>query len=244
MQLAQQITSMVLSLRKKTNLRVRQPLNKIMLPVISDKFKSQVQDIESLILSEVNIKEIEYLSETAGILVKKIKPNFKTLGPKYGKLMKQIATEVAGFTQSDITDIEIKGAYHFEVNGEAVELLVTDVEISTEDIPGWVVANSGILTVALDITLTDKLLEEGLARELVNRIQNLRKELNFEVIDKINIEIEKNNAINSALNNNYSYICSETLAESLTQVETIKIGSKVEIELTEDVKIFIAISKL
>ncbi len=244
MQLAQQITSMVLSLRKKTNLRVRQPLNKIMLPVISDKFKSQVQDIESLILSEVNIKEIEYLSETAGILVKKIKPNFKTLGPKYGKLMKQIAAEVAGFTQSDITDIEIKGAYHFEVNGEAVELLVTDVEISTEDIPGWVVANSGILTVALDITLTDKLLEEGLARELVNRIQNLRKELNFEVIDKINIEIEKNNAINSALNNNYSYICSETLAESLTQVETIKIGSKVEIELTEDVKIFIAISKL
>ncbi len=244
MQLAQQITSMVLSLRKKTNLRVRQPLNKIMLPVISDKFKTQVQDIESLILSEVNIKEIEYLSETEGILVKKIKPNFKTLGPKYGKLMKQIATEVAGFTQSDITDIENKGAYHFEVNGETVELLLSDVEIITEDIPGWVVANSGVLTVALDITLTDKLLEEGLARELVNRIQNLRKELNFEVVDKINIEIEKNNAINSALNNNYSYICSETLAETLTQVETIKIGSKVEIELTEDVKIFIAISKL
>jgi len=244
MQLAQQITSMVLSLRKKTNLRVRQPLNKIMLPVSNDRFKQQVQAVENLILSEVNIKEIEYLSDSAGILVKKIKPNFKTLGPKYGKLMKQIAAEVAGFTQNDIANIETNGVYHFKVGDENVELLLTDVDIITEDIQGWVVANSGTLTVALDITLTEKLIEEGLARELVNRIQNLRKDLNFEVTDKIKVEIEKNNAIISSLNNNFSYICSETLTESLTQVDKILNGNRVELELTDEVKIYIAISRL
>ncbi len=244
MQLAQKICSMVLSLRKKTNLRVRQPLNKIMLPVSDEKFKAQIQAVENLILSEVNIKEIEYLSESAGILVKKIKPNFKTLGPKYGKLMKQIAAEVGSFTQANILDIETKGVYNFNVDGEDVELLLSDVEIITEDIPGWVVANMGTLTVALDITLTEILIEEGLARELVNRIQNLRKELNFEVTDKISVKIEKNNAISSALNNNFSYICSETLTESLEQLDFIESIDKVEVDLTDDVKIFIAISKL
>ncbi len=244
MQLAQQITSMVLSLRKKTNLRVRQPLNKIMLPVSSDQFKKQVQAVENLILSEVNIKEIEYLSETAGVLVKKIKANFKTLGPKYGKLMKQIAIEIAGFNQETITKMEIEGLYKFKVEDEEVELLLADVEIVTEDIPGWVVANMGLLTVALDITLTEQLIEEGIARELVNRIQNLRKELNYEVTDKIIVEIEKNDAITLPLSKNFSYICSETLSESLTLVDVIHNENKVEIELSDEIKIFIVICKL
>jgi isoleucyl-tRNA synthetase len=244
MQLAQQITSMVLSLRKKTNLRVRQPLNKIMLPVSSDKFKKQVQAVENLILSEVNIKEIEYLSETAGILVKKIKPNFKTLGPKYGKLMKQIAAVVESFKQEDITKMETEGLYQFNVEGETVDLLLSDVEIITEDIPGWVVSNMGVLTVALDITLTEQLKEEGIARELVNRIQNLRKELNFEVTDKISVEIEKNDLITLSLNNNYSYICSETLSESIKLVEAISNENKVEVELSDEIKIFIGICKI
>lgn len=244
MQLAQKICSMVLSLRKKTNLRVRQPLNKIMLPVSDEKFKTQIQAVENLILSEVNIKEIEYLSESAGILVKKIKPNFKTLGPKYGKLMKQIAAEVGGFSQEKILDIETKGVYNFDVDGENVELLLFDVEIITEDIPGWVVANEGSLTVALDITLTQTLIEEGLARELVNRIQNLRKELNFEVTDKISVKIEKNDAIISSLNNNFSYICSETLTEHLDMADISEMPDKVEVDLTDELKVYIAISKL
>jgi isoleucyl-tRNA synthetase len=244
MQLAQQITSMVLSLRKKTNLRVRQPLNKIMLPVSSNKFKKQVQAVENLILSEVNIKEIEYLSETAGILVKKIKANFKTLGPKYGKLMKQIANEIESFDQAMITKMETEGLYQFNVADETVELLLSDVEIITEDIPGWVVSNMGTLTVALDITLTAQLLEEGIARELVNRIQNLRKELDYEVTDKISVEIEKNDAITLPLTNNYSYICSETLSESLKIVDTINNENRVEIELNDEIKIFIGICKL
>jgi isoleucyl-tRNA synthetase len=244
MQLAQQITSMVLSLRKKTNLRVRQPLNKIMIPVSSDKFKVQLKAVENLILSEVNIKEIEYLTETAGVLVKKIKPNFKTLGPKYSKLMKQIAIEVAAFTQDDITKMETENRFQLNISGEILELLIEDVEIITEDIPGWVVSNMGALTVALDITLTPQLIEEGIARELVNRIQNLRKELNYEVTDKISVEIEKNNAITLPLTNNYSYICSETLSESIILLDTINDKNKVEVELTDEINIFIIINKI
>jgi isoleucyl-tRNA synthetase len=215
-----------------------------MIPVSSEKVKNQIQAVENLILSEVNIKEIEYLSESAGILVKKIKANFKTLGPKYGKLMKQSACEIESFDQQAILKMETEGSYHFEVNGEKVELLLSDVEIVTEDIPGWVVANMGVLTVALDITLTEQLIEEGIARELVNRIQNLRKELNFEVTDKISVEIEKNETITLSLNNNFSYICSETLAESLKLVDVIGNENKVEIELSDEIKIFIVIKKL
>ncbi|MFZ4414993.1 MAG: DUF5915 domain-containing protein, partial [Bacteroidales bacterium] len=170
--------------------------------------------------------------------------NFKTLGPKYGKLMKQIASEIAGFNQETITKMEIEGLYKFKVEAEEVELLLADVEIVTEDIPGWVVANMGLLTVALDITLTEQLIEEGIARELVNRIQNLRKELNFEVTDKIIVEIVKNDAITLPLSNNFSYICSETLSESLTLVDVIHNENKVEIELSDEIKIFIVICKL
>ena len=243
MQLAQKISSMVLSLRKKTNLRVRQPLNKIMIPAADAKFKAQIKAIENLILSEVNIKEIEFLSDT-GILVKNIKPNFKTLGPKFGKMMKQIASKVGEFTQDDINKIEAEGLYNLTIDGEAIELLISDVEIITEDIPGWVVANLGTLTVALDISITPQLKEEGIARELVNRIQNLRKENNFEVTDKINVKIENNIEIISAVNNNNSYICSETLADSLEMVDALNESNKVEIELSEDISTYILIEKV
>jgi isoleucyl-tRNA synthetase len=158
--------------------------------------------------------------------------------------MKQIAGEIEGFNQETINGMEASGLYSFKVEGETVDLLLSDVEIITEDIPGWVVSNMGTLTVALDITLTEQLIEEGIARELVNRIQNLRKELNYEVTDKIFVEIEKNVSITLPLNNNYSYICSETLSESIKLVDTIDNENKVEIELTDEIKIFIVVCKL
>lgn len=243
MQMAQKISSMVLSLRKKNNLRVRQPLNKIMIPVKDDRVKQQIMAVESLILSEVNVKQIEYLDESNNMLVKRIKPNFKTLGPRYGKLMKQISQKISEFTQDDINKIEAEERYLLTIDNENVEILISDVEIITEDIPGWVVTNMGNITVALDITLTEKLIEEGLARELVNRIQNIRKDFNFEVTDKISIEIEKNNEITMAINNNYSYICSETLAENFSVVDRIDNSDKIEVELIDELKVYMRISK-
>ncbi len=243
MQMAQKISSMVLSLRKRNNLRVRQPLNKIMIPVKDDRVKQQIMAVESLILSEVNVKQIDYLDESNNMLVKRIKPNFKTLGPRYGKLMKQISQKISEFTQDDINKIETEERYLLTIDNENVEILISDVEIITEDIPGWVVTNMGNITVALDITLTDKLIEEGLARELVNRIQNIRKDFNFEVTDKISVEIEKNNQITMAINNNYSYICSETLAENFSIVDKIDNSDKIEVELIDELKVFMRISK-
>ncbi len=242
MQLAQKISSMVLSLRKKTNIRVRQPLNKIMVPVLDEKFQNQVQAIESLIKSEVNIKEIEYLTNS-GILVKKIKPNFKTLGPKYGKIMKQIAAAVNQFGQDQISKIEAEGIFHLDIDGQAVELTMNDVEISTQDIPGWVVANMDQLTVALDITITDELKSEGMAREIINRIQNYRKDQGFEVTDHINVKIEKNEEIEKSIIENNSYICSETLAQSLVLVDQINETEKIEVELIDNIKTQLLITK-
>jgi isoleucyl-tRNA synthetase len=243
MQLAQTISSMVLSLRKKVNIRVRQPLAKIMVPILDQHFRDQVEAVRSLILSEVNVKEIEYLTDGAGILVKKIKPNFKTLGPRYGKLMKQIAVVVATFNQSDIADLEHSGLRKFMIEGEEVELLLTDVEIMAEDIPGWVVASEGAVTVALDITITQILKEEGVARELINRIQNIRKEKNFEVTDKIELKVEKIDEIVSAIQNNFSYICSETLADSLDLVDKLENEEKIAVELTEELSTYILINR-
>ncbi|MCD4746328.1 MAG: isoleucine--tRNA ligase [Bacteroidales bacterium] len=244
MQLAQKISSMVLSLRKKTNIRVRQPLNKIMIPVLNEHFKNQIEVIKPLILSEVNVKELEYMKEDDGILVKKIKPNFKALGPKYGKLMKQIAVRITNFDKEQINQLEKTGKYNFDIEGQNINILLSDVEIITEDIPGWLISSIGSLTVALDITITEQLKEEGIARELVNRIQNLRKDNNFNVTDKIILQIEKNNNIISAINNNYSYICSETLAVSLDLKEQIKLDNKIQVELTNNIKTFITIEKL
>ena len=242
MQMAQQVSSMVLSLRKKANLRVRQPLNKIMIPVNNAQMRQQLIEVEGLILSEVNVKSVEYLGEEANILVKKIKPNFKTLGPRHGKLMKQIALFFASFTQDDIRSIELSGGKNVMIGDEKVELTLEDVEIMTEDIPGWTVASQDKLTVALDMTLTAELVQEGLARELVNRVQNMRKDAGFEVTDHIDLGIESNTDLNDALCNFADYICTETLAhleifEHLTDVELS------DIEITETIKVRMNIKK-
>ncbi len=241
MELAQQISSMVLSLRKKSNNRVRQPLNKIMIPVLDEKFKQQVKAVEKLILSEVNVKTIEYITEDNGILVKKIKPNFKSLGPRYGKLMKQIAAAVNGFGQDDIKKLEQEKTFKLNINGEEVTITTDDVEITTEDIPGWMVANQGNLTVALDISVTPELRNEGLARELVNRVQNLRKEMGLEVTDHIKLVIEKNQDTDEAFSAFNDYICSETLAETMF-VDKIE-GNANEQELINGIKVKLAIEK-
>lgn len=244
MEYAQEISSMVLSLRKKTNLRVRQPLQKILIPVSGSEFREQLERVSNLIISEVNIKEIEYLTESAGFLVKKIKANFKTLGPRYGKYMKEIAANLSSYSQELINRLEKEGRIMMGVQGEEIEILITDVDIITEDIPGWVVANQGSLTVALDITLTPELVEEGIARELVNRIQNLRKDKGFDVTDKITLRIEKIDSIENAIAHNYNYICSETLCESLELFATGSENGKEIIELTDDISVGIVINKI
>jgi isoleucyl-tRNA synthetase len=243
MQLAQRISSMVLSLRKQHRIRVRQPLSRIMVPVSGNEQKSQIEAVKNLILSEVNIKDIEYISGQ-GILVKKVKPNFKALGPRYGKLMKQIAIMMADLSQVQINTYENSGKLLLVIEGENVELIPGDADIITEDIPGWVVASEGSLTVALDVTISDELQNEGTARELVNRIQNIRKEKGFEVTDRISLEIEKNNGLNNALSNNYSYICSETLADSLNMVDEIEPSKRMLVDLTEDVQAAISVERL
>lgn len=236
MELAQKITSMVLSLRKGSKIKVRQPLNKIMIPAINNHFKNQVQAIEKLVLAEVNVKELEFMNDDSGMLVKKLKANFKALGPRYGKQMKKLAAILAEFSNAQITELEKNGKYHLEIDGESVEILVSDVEISTQDIPGWLMASDGNLTVALDISITEELHEEGIARELVNRIQNVRKDQDFEVTDKIYLKIETNDQIFNAIKKNFNYICSETLALSLDLVEKINNDSCVEIELGDEIK--------
>lgn len=243
MRIAQHISSMVLSLRKKVNIRVRQPLQKIMVPAMDERLQRQIEAVKNLILSEVNVKELEYITDSAGILVKKIKPNFKTLGPKYGKDMKQIAMAIGLFTQSDILTIEKEERFPIEINGEKIEIAISDVEIFSEDIPGWLVTNMGTLTVALDITISDSLREEGIARELINRIQNIRKESHFEVTDKILIHILSQEKINSSIRNNISYICTETLAVSLELVDNMNSSDAIEIELVDDIRTKVQISK-
>jgi isoleucyl-tRNA synthetase len=242
MELAQRISSMVLSLRKKNNMRVRQPLQRIMVPVLSEHFRKLVAAVEGLILSEVNVKELEYITDESGILVKKIKPNFKSLGPKYGKLMKQIAGAIAQFNQDDIRKFETEQQFTIHLAEEEIKLGLEDVEISTEDIPGWSVATQDHLTVALDLNLTPELKAEGLARELVNRIQNLRKDMGLEVTDRISLTIEKNNLTDDAFHKFSEYICSETLA-TLEFVEKIAVEKSIEIELLEETTVHLYLEK-
>lgn len=243
MEMAQVFSSMVLSLRKKHNLRVRQPLNKLMIPVLNEKFKSQIDKIKDLILSEVNVKTLEFMPEDSSMLVKKIKANFKSLGPKYGKLMKQIAAAIQQIDQEGIKKLEKTGAYSLSLDNETIEINMDDVEIATQDIPGWLIANSGLFTVALDTTLTEELVFEGKARDLINKIQSLRKEKGFEVTDKINITLQKHPDFDAAIENNFSYICSETLTESLTLSDKLQDDSD-SIELTESVSLLIDIKKI
>lgn len=243
MELAQKISSMILSLRKRSGIRVRQPLNKIMIPILNEHNRIQLEAVESLILSEVNVKEIEYLAETAGIMVKKIKPNFKTLGPRFGKLMKPIAAAVSSFSQEQILYMENEGNIRLTVEGATVEINLNDVEIVTEDIPGWLISSSGNLTVALDVNITDELKQEGLARELINRIQNIRKERDYEVTDKIRVRVERMEYLEKSVQNNFSYICAEILAESLDFVKEIQQDQGIAVELTEDCTAVISIDK-
>ncbi len=228
MDYAQRISSLVLSLRKKENIRVRQPLQKILLPVLDNDFQKQVEAIKDLILAEVNIKEIEYITDTAGLVKKKAKANFKTLGRKLGKNMKAAAAVIQEFSNEDIANIEKTNHYALDIDGTTFDLVLEDLIISSEDIPGWQVASDANLTVAMDVTLTDQLLAEGTARELVNRIQNIRKSKDFNVTDKIVVILEKHAAIVPAVENFGDYICNETLALELKMAEQVD-GEKVDL---------------
>ena len=242
MELAQQISSMVLGLRRKVQLRVRQPLSKLIVPILNEQMIEQLDAVRNIILSEVNVKEIEYITDTTGVLVKRIKPNFKTLGPKYGKYMKQISALVAEMQQSDIFEFEKNGRYELHIGEESIVLGLEDVEILSEDIPGWLVANEGRLTVALDINVTQELKEEGIARELINRIQNLRKESDFDVTDKITLLIGRHPEINDAVEHFSSYIASQELDEKV-ELSDRKDENAKEVEIDE-IRTFIQIEKV
>ena len=233
MELAQKSCSLVLGLRKKHMLRVRQPLQKIMIPVLNQDVAEQLMHVKDLILSEVNVKELELLTDGAGMLVKSIKPNFKTIGPKYGKQMKSIATLVAGFNQEEISTVEQAGGWKGDVDGLNIELDLADFEINAQDIPGWLVASEGGITVALDITLTDELKAEGISREVVNRIQNMRKDSGFEVTDRISVEIDTTETVEQAIKQFEAYICNEVLANSIHFVKLTD-GTKEAIEADGD----------
>ncbi|MCF8357551.1 MAG: isoleucine--tRNA ligase [Prolixibacteraceae bacterium] len=235
MDLAQKISSLVLGLRRKEKLKVRQPLAKIMIPVLNQKFKEQVEAVENIILSEINVKQIEYISETAGVIKKKIKPNFKVLGPKYGKLMKQVSAAIAALSQEEIAEFEKQGTFNLKTGEEHINLTLDDVEILSEDIPGWLVATEGNVTVALDIKVTDELYDEGIAREFVNRIQNMRKEHDFDVTDKINVQILRNNSLERALRKHAGYIANQTLASSFEIVDDIDRQKAIETDINEHV---------
>ncbi len=241
MQLAQQISSMVLGLRRKVQIRVRQPLSKVMIPLMSEGMKEQIEAVKNIILSEINVKEIEYITDTTGVLIKKIKPNFKTLGPKYGKYMKQISAAFAEMNQSDIFQFEKNGEFQLTIGEENIMLGLEDADIMSEDIPGWLVANEGKVTVALDINITQSLKEEGIAREFINRIQNLRKESDFDVTDKIILYIGKHPETDLAVENFSPYIASQVLAERIELTDHLENGKEVEID---EIKTSIKIEKL
>ena len=242
MQMAQKICSLVLSLRKRNNLKVRQPLSKIMIPAKDATQQSHIEAVKDLILSEVNVKDIEFLTKENNVLVKSIKANFKTLGPKFGPKMKAIAAAITAFGQDDIAKIESEGKYVLNIDGSEIEIALTDVEIITQDIPGWVVANEDALTVALDTTITDDLRMEGISRELVNRIQNIRKESNFDVTDNIIVEIEQHNLLCPAVERFMDYICSETLTKELKFVEKVQEPTQM-IDVIDGVELGIKIMK-
>ncbi|WP_179339329.1 isoleucine--tRNA ligase [Winogradskyella ludwigii] len=238
MESAQTICSLVLSLRAKEKIKVRQPLQKIMIPIDNKQQKEEIEAVADLIKHEVNIKEIELLEDASDILVKQIKPNFKTLGPKFGKDMKLIASVIAAFGADDIKNIEQNGTIEVEINGKKINLGLEDVEITSQDIEGWLVANEGALTVALDVTINEDLRKEGIARELVNRIQNLRKDSGFEVTDRIDVQLQKDDHIVEAVSSNEAYIKSETLTEDLKIMDIVDNG--IEIAFDEvNTKLFI-----
>lgn len=225
MKIAQDITSMVLSLRRKVNIKVRQPLQRIMIPVVDDEQRAHIEAVKSLVMGEVNIKEVDFVDNTVGILVKKIKCDFKKMGPRFGNKMKGIAQIITNLSQDEIAEFEAKGVFVCEVNGEKVTVESSDIEIINEDIPGWLVANEGKLTVALEVNITEDLRKEGIARELVNRIQNIRKANGLEIVDKVKIKISKNEQTDEAVNEYKSYICNQVLGTSIELTEHLSADS-------------------
>ncbi|QEE48884.1 isoleucine--tRNA ligase [Flavobacterium alkalisoli] len=240
MEKAQTISSLVLSLRKKEMIKVRQPLQKVMIPVLDAKQKSEIEAVSELIKAEVNVKEIELMDDASGVLVKQVKPNFKVLGPRFGKDMGLISKEIQNFSQEQINEIERNGSLDVVISGKSITLTNEDVEISSQDIEGWLVANSNGITVALDITITDDLRKEGIARELVNRIQNIRKDSGFEVTDRIKVYLKDNDTLEQAVKSNESYIKSETLTDELIFNEEVENGTEIEFD---DIKTLVLISK-
>ncbi|NJY61300.1 isoleucine--tRNA ligase [Salinimicrobium sp. CDJ15-81-2] len=230
MQKAQTISSLVLSLRKKEMIKVRQPLQRVMIPVLDEQQKKEIQAVADLIKSEVNVKELELIDDASGILVKQIKPNFKVLGPRFGKDMKLIAGKINNFNSADIQKIEQEGQIEVDINGKLLTLELGDVEITSQDIEGWLVANSGNITVALDITISEELKREGIARELVNRIQNFRKDSGFEVTDKIDVTLQKDGTVEEAVEQNIEYIKTETLTANLDLAEEVNNGLEVSFD--------------
>lgn len=238
MQVAQDITSMVLSLRRKKNLKVKQPLSQIMIPVLDEVQKQDVEAMSQLIMSEVNVKGIKFVSNEDGVLVKRVKPDFKKLGPKFGPIMKQLSKLIAGMSQKDIVEFEKNGRFDFSIDGNVVTISAEDAEVYSEDIPGWLVANSGKLTVALDITVTEELKREGVAREIVNRIQNLRKSNDFEITDRISVKIVCSEAVADAISDFKEYISKQVLATDIAVVDSLEGGETVQLD-DEDLQILI-----
>lgn len=241
---AQSLSSMILALRRKVNIKVRQPLAKIMIPAPDDAFKAQVESIKSLILTEVNVKELQFVTEDDGILKKRIKPNFKTLGPKYGKLMKGIAAEMAKMSTHDIAMFEKDGSFPLTVAGENILIESGDAEVISEDIPGWLVANEGSLTVALDIEVSPELRKEGIAREFINRIQNIRKDSGFDVTDKITVRIQPNELTDEAVRDYADYIASQTLATSVSVDPSVTPDGAQSVELDDSLALLVAVKKV
>ena len=240
MQMAQKVTSMVLALRRKVNIKVRQPLQSIMVPVVDDEQKRHIEAVKDLILNEVNVKEIKLLDSTTGFLVKKVKCNFKLLGPKFGKQMKAVAAQMNTLSQEAIAEFEKNGQYTLDIDGVPAVVDINDVEIFSEDIPGWQVANEGKLTVALEVTVTEELRKEGIARELVNRIQNIRKSSGLEIVDRIHVYLSKNTIINDAVIEFNSYICNQVLANDITLMDEVSDGTELEFD---DFKLYVKVVK-
>mgnify|MGYP003293285287 FL=1 len=240
MQLAQDISSMTLSLRKKENIKVRQPLQQIMVPVLSEREKENIDAVKDLIMNEVNVKGINFVDDSAGILVKKIKPDFKKLGPKCGKSMKMVAAQLQELSQEEISNFEKSGVYTLNIDGNDIMIEKGDVEILSEDIPGWLVANNGSITIALDVTITPELQKEGIAREFVNRIQNIRKSSGFEITDKICVKIENSENVKGAIESFGDYVASQVLANSIELVE--KVANPIELDF-DDFKVNIEVTK-
>jgi isoleucyl-tRNA synthetase len=234
MEIAQKISSMVLALRRKVSIKVRQPLAKIMIPIPDNSFKAKFEAVKNLVLAEVNVKDVEYIDDSSSLVVKKAKPNFKTLGPRYGKLMKEIGSAIAALSRADIAAFEANGSLVLKVAGKEITIAEGDVEIISEDIPGWQVANEGKLTVALDVTVTDELRYEGIAREFVNRIQNIRKENGYDVTDRIIVKIEKSDLIAQTVKLHAGYIGQQTLANKVSVVDALGNGASVrEVDIDE-----------